>query len=129
MTASTKADKKGLGSLKGHVCTAAMGTQADNHTRTTKVIAEHMGRVCGNKMQQLVLNGKESEPTYPDGSNVSDKDKAIWGKRHDLFLKQEVQHKDQKAKVFTIVCGQCNKAMKNRVEADSSHCRDTLCRP
>ena len=116
MTATVKADDKGLGSLKGHVYIAAMGTQANNYTKTTKAIAKCVGWVYGNEMQQLVLNGKEStptEPTYPDGTNVTNKDKAIWGKRYDLFLKQEVQCKDQKAKVFTIVYGQCDKAMKN----------------
>ena len=115
MTA-TKADNEGLGSLKGHVYTTAMGTQADSYARTTKAISKCVTRVYGNEMQQIVLSGKEStptEPTYPDGTNVTDKDKTIWGKRHDLFLKQEVQYKDQKAKVFTIVCGQCDKAMKN----------------
>ena len=88
MTVNEKADDKGPGSLKGHVCTAAMGTQANNYTRTTKAIAEYVGEVYGNEMQQLVLNGKDStptEPTYPDGTNVTNKDKAIWGKRHDCF--------------------------------------------
>ena len=123
MSASTKADEKGLGSLKGHVYTAAMGAQADDYTKTTKAIAEYVGRVYGNEMRQLVLNGKESTPTelaYPDGTSATDKDKAIWSKRCDLFLKQEAQHTDHKAKVFTIVFGQCDKAMKNRVEAAAS---------
>ena len=67
-------------------------------------------------MQQLALNGTESTPTelaYPDSTSATDKDKAIWSKQYDLFLKQEVLYKDQKAKVFTIVYGQCDKAMKN----------------
>ena len=105
MTANAKADDNGLGSLKGHVHTAAMVTQANNYTWTTKAIAKHVGPVHGNEMRQLVLNGKEStptEPTYPDGTNVTGKDKAIWGKRHDLFLKQEVQCKDQKAKCLPL---------------------------
>ena len=50
MTANAKADDKGLGSLKGHVYTMAMGTQANKHTTTTKAIAECVGKVYGNKM-------------------------------------------------------------------------------
>ena len=76
MIFSTKADDKGLGTLKGHMHTVAMGTQADNYTRTTKAIAKCMGWVYGNEMRLLVLNGKEStptEPTYPDGTNATDK--------------------------------------------------------
>ena len=46
MTASTKADDKGLGSLKGCVYTAAMGTQANNYTNITKAIAKYVGGVC-----------------------------------------------------------------------------------
>ena len=75
-------------------------------------------------MRQLVLSDTESTPTEPaylDDTNATDKDKVIWSKRYDLFLKQEVQCKDQKAKVFTIVHGQCDKAMKNQVKADSSY--------
>ena len=50
MTVNAKADKKGLGSLEGHVCTVGLGTQANNYTRTKKAIAECMGRVHGNEM-------------------------------------------------------------------------------
>ena len=49
-----------------------------------KAIAECMGRVYGNEMWQFVLNEKESTPTelvYPNGTNATDKDKAIWGER------------------------------------------------
>ena len=106
MTVTTKADNKGPVSLKGHVCTMAMGTQANNCTTTTKAIAECVDRVCGDEMQQLVLSGKEftpTEPAHPDGTNATDKDKAIWSKQCNLRLKQEVQHRDCKAKVFAIV--------------------------
>ena len=61
-----------------------------------------------------------TEPTYLDGTNATKKDKTIWDKQCSLFWKQQVQHKDKKAKVFATVCGQCDKAMKNWAEADSS---------
>ena len=79
MTANAKADDWGLGSLKGHVHTTAMGAQADNHTTTTKAIAECIGRVHGNQMQQLALSGKESMPTEqacPDGTSATNKEKS-----------------------------------------------------
>ena len=101
MMTATKADDKGLGSLKGQQCTAAMGAQADNYTKTTKAIAKCVGQVCGNEMQQLVLSGTGStpaEPTYPDDMNATNKDKAIWSKQCDLFLKQEVQYKGPEGK-------------------------------
>ena len=125
MTASTsKADDEGLGSLKGCVCTTAMGAQADNHTTTTKAIAKCFGRVHGNEMQQLVLSGTESTPTEPaylDGTSATGKEKAILSKWCNLFLKQEVQHKDHTAQAFATVFGPCNEAMQNQVESDPSH--------
>ena len=99
-----------------NVHTMAMGAQANNYTTMTKAIAEYVGRVCGNKMRQLVLSVTESTPTelaYPDGTSATNKEKAIWSQCCDMFLKQEVQCKDYKAKVFTIVFCQCDKAMKN----------------
>ena len=116
MTANTKADEKGIGSPKGHVHAVAMGTQANNCTTTTKAIAECVGRVHGNKMQNLVLSGAESTPTElacPDGTSATNKEKVFWSKQCDMFLKQEVQCKDHMAKAFTIVFGQCDKAMTN----------------
>ena len=50
MTATMEADNKGLASLKGHVCTAALGMQANNCTTMTKAIAECVATVHGNKM-------------------------------------------------------------------------------
>ena len=116
MTAPTKEDDEGLDSLKGHMHTAAMGTQANDHATTTKAVAECIGRVCGDKVQQLTLSGKEStptEPVCPDVAIATNKDDPMWGESHNLLLKQKVQCKDHKAKAFTIVFGQCDKAMKN----------------
>ena len=50
MMTATKADDKELGSLKGQQCTAAMGAQADNYTKTTEAIAECVGQVHGNEI-------------------------------------------------------------------------------
>ena len=125
ITASEKADEKWLSSLKGHLCTAVIGAQADGHTTMSKAIAECIGRVHGNKMHQLALSGKEStqiEPAHPDGMTATKKDKAIWSEQiHPQNRRHNTKIRRQKAKVFTIVFGQCNKAMKNQVEANSSH--------
>ena len=99
------------------MCTTAMGASADNHIKTTKAIAEHLGWVHGNKVKQLVLSGKKSTPTelaHLDGTNPTDKDKAIWSMWHDLCLKQETQCKDDEAKMFAIVFSQCDKAIRTK---------------
>ena len=112
---------EGISALKNHIYTiAAIGKQADQYTKTTKAIGDYAGRVYGHDMKMLVTTGKDNapkEPTYPAGTKPSDKDKAIWGKKYDHYLREEAKYKDNKAKVFNIILSQCDKAMRNRVEA------------
>lgn len=121
MTVEKDDKDKGLGALKESVYSLSVaGKQADGYTKTTKAIAEYVGRVYGNDMKQLVLNGTENipmEPVYPEGDGTTDKERAIWSKRYDQFMREETKYNDHKAKVFTIVYGQCDKAMKNRIES------------
>ena len=69
--ATTKEDIKGFSVLKDHVYSLSVaGKQADGYTKTTKAIAEYVGRVYSHDMKQLVLNGTESVPVerdYPEG--------------------------------------------------------------
>ena len=98
---------------------AEPGHQADQYMQTTKAIGEYIGRVYGHEMQWLVMHLKECEPEeldYPVRGNVTEKDKAMWGKKYDLYLKKQELYVDYKVKVFTIILGQCTKAMKNKVE-------------
>ena len=116
--------KMAEGELKEFYCIASAGKQADQYTKTTKAIAEYVGRVYGHEMKILVLQGKETviqEPEYPTGSTVTEKDKAIWSKRYDLYLKKEDRYNDYKAKVFTLVLSGCDKPMRNRVESASGY--------
>ena len=126
MTAWRSNEKdEGLDSLKAKKYTvAAVGKTAGQYNDTTKAIGEYVGRVYGHDMKQLVVNGKENapeEPPYPDGKDVTDKAKAVWSKRFDHFLREEAKYNDYKAKVYTIVYGQCDKAMQNRVEGSDGY--------
>jgi hypothetical protein len=112
---------KSKAELEKHMyCMAEVGRQADQYAKSTKAIAEYVGRVYGQEMRSLVLSGTESvpkEPVYPStGTNM---EKAVWSKKYDLFLKKEEKYLDYKAKVFTIIMGQCNKPMRNMVESAS----------
>jgi hypothetical protein len=103
---------------------AAVGNQAAKYTKTTKAIAEHVGQEFGYEMRALVLNGKDgppAEPEYPDGETPTEKEKSVWLKQYDLYLKKLDRYQTDKAKVFTIVLGQCEKAMKHRIEASSGY--------
>eukprot|EP00977_Amphora_coffeiformis_P008241 scaffold1852_cov170-Amphora_coffeaeformis.AAC.1 len=75
-------------------------------------------------MKRLVMNGNDSapvEPAYPEGDNPSERDKAVWSKQYDQFLREQWKYNDDKAKVFTIVYGKCDKAMKNRIESQGAY--------
>ena len=99
--ATTKEDNKGFSALKDHVYSLSVaGKQADGYTKTTKAIAEYVGRVYCHDIKQLVLNGTESvpvEPDYPEGDAPSNRDKAVWSKRYDHFLRKETKYNDHKA--------------------------------
>ena len=116
-------DKPKISELKGHVYgMTEIGKQADQYTKTTKAIGEYVGRMYGHDMKKLVLQLEETRPEEPEYPvDQSDKNKAIWSKKYDLYLKKEERYEDQKGKVFTIIMGQCNKPMKNRVEGASDY--------
>ena len=102
--------------------------QADECTKATKAIGEHVGRVHGKEMKSLVLHlqeGNPKEPDCPSDSSATEKDKAVWGKLHDWCLKKQEVCDDYKAKVFAIVMSQCAEVMKNRVEGTTVEFVDT----
>ena len=95
---------------------ADVGKQANQYSKTTKAISEYAGRVYGLEMKMLVL-GYETvpkEPEYP--TTETDKTKAIWSKEYDMFMKKKDKYRDYKAKVFTIIIGQCDPSMRNKIE-------------
>ena len=112
-------NETGVQTLKNNIYSiSAVSKQADEYTRTTKAIGDYAGRIYGHDMKMLVMAGRDNAPTepeYPD--SPSEKDKAVWSKRYDHFLREETKYNDYKAKIFNIILGQCDKAMRNRVEA------------
>jgi hypothetical protein len=122
---AVKVPKEGITELGDAVYQlAAVGKQAAKYTKTTKAIAEYVGREYGYEMRALVLSGKDEppvEPKYPEGSKPSEREKAVWSKHYDLYLKKLDRYQTDKAKVFTIVLGQCEKAMKHRIECFSGY--------
>jgi len=95
------------------------GKHAGVYTETTKEIGNYVGRLYGDKMRKLVTKGIEStpeEPDYPEGASgkePSEKDKAVWNKRYDMYLRLEKEHMEQKSKVFTIIWSLCEKTVQN----------------
>jgi L-lactate utilization protein LutB len=85
-----KDDVLQLKELKLHMYSMGASVKADWYAKTTKEIAEYVGRIYGHDMKMLVLKGQETvpqEPEYPETTNK--KDKAIWSKKYDQYLKHE----------------------------------------
>jgi len=111
-------DEESISELKLHVYGLANNKQAEQYTKTTKAIAEYVGRVYGPEMKVLVSLSRESEPEEPEyPSTTSAKDKAIWSKKYDLYAKKSDQYVEHKAKTFTVIFGRCDEPMKSQVES------------
>ena len=87
--ATASEDKPKISELKDHVYGMTdVGKQANQYNKTMKVIGQYIGRVYGHEMKKLVLQLEESEPEEPKyPTSNEDKDKSIWSKKYDLYLK------------------------------------------
>ena len=80
----------GTSELKDKMCSAAggkSGRQADDYTKVTKAVAEHVGQVHGHAMKMLIMKGVEAdfeEPDYPEKADK--KAEAIWSKKCDWCM-------------------------------------------
>lgn len=104
------------------------GVKADQHAKAAKAIAERAGRAHCHDMKILVLKGQEAalqEPEHPQAKD--EKEKTIWSKKHDHYLKREQHCKGQKAKALAAVTGQCDDPLQSQVET-ASECEAALLR-
>ena len=118
---TTESEKVSLVELKDFTYgTAEVGEQVDQYTKMTKAIGDAIGKMFGHEMKKLVLHEEESEPTEPayPGNEKDSKAIAIWNKEYDQWLKLKRKYQEQKAKVFAIILGQCDKSMQNQAESD-----------
>ena len=105
---------------------AEIADRANEYETTKKEIGEYVGREFGHGMKMMVLHGTESintpkEPEYPTGSTVSEKDKAIWSKKYDMYTKELYKYNEHRAKVFGIILKQCEKTVANQVESGAKY--------
>jgi hypothetical protein len=111
--------------LKGHIydCATA-GRAADMYTKTTREIAEYIGRTI--KYSAVVARAMETltEPTvsYPDAlpDTATAYEKRIWDKKVDKLIDEEYRLKDITSRAYAIVWGQCSDALREKVKAHKS---------
>jgi hypothetical protein len=97
--------------------------QGDIYVKTTEAIGDYVGRIHGKAMRMLVLRGKEMPPKKPTAPSTTLKQgepiTAEWreyDKGLDFYNKKIDQYKEDKAKVFIVIMGQCTSMMRNKVE-------------
>jgi len=105
--------------LKSQVCGLASGRQAGQQTKTTKAVAEYVGRVHGHEMEVLVSLGRGMLPEEPDcpADTTDEREGAAWGKECDLCTKKSDKYVGHKAETSTVVSGCCDKPMQSQVES------------
>ena len=108
-----------IAALKGFEFDLTDAREAYRYDEVVKRVGEYCGRVYGPDIKVLVVSGIEltlEEPSYPSGDNVSEKDKAVWNKKYDRYLKKIESYDEYKAKSYEVVWGRCTKAMRNRIK-------------
>ena len=95
----------------------------DKYLKTKRAIAEHVGTKFNKKMWSLVMKKEEAtfeDPEEPDENATRGKIQKykmlLWMK-----IEEEKQYKEDKARVFWLIIGQCTTTMQNKVEASKDY--------
>jgi hypothetical protein len=97
--------------------------QADLYLRTTEAIADYVGVEYGRNMRMLVKYGNEATFTKPTAPRQT-KDSAPglleeYKTELGIYHKKMDEYKEQKAKVFVIILGQCTPSLKSKLANDA----------
>lgn len=98
---------------------------ADMYTKTTKEIAEYVGRTYkyGADIRMAIetlIVPTFSEPTDPP-KEASRTQVRIWEKRVNEFVKKETHLEENIKTIYSLIFGQCTEAMRAKLESISSH--------
>ena len=111
--------------LNGHIYDCSNYQQADTYTRTTKEIAEYVGRTYkfGSDIR-LAIEGL-SQPTWTEPADplegATRTQVRIWEKDVDEFVKRKNYFNENAKTAYSLVWGQCTDAMRAKLEARNDH--------
>jgi hypothetical protein len=103
----------------GEICDCSACNQVDGCTKTTKEVAEHVGRTCSSDArtaaETLIL------PTfdYPSDpvTGASETEKRKWTKRVDTMVCREDRFDEDLKKVCSLIWGQCTELLRAKLQA------------
>ncbi|MHA7927606.1 MAG: reverse transcriptase domain-containing protein, partial [Marinobacter sp.] len=107
--------------LKGFIYDVTDSRKADMYTRTTKEIAEYVGRTYhyGNDVKLTIENMTRASIPRPAalGANADDIDKKILDERIKVYIKRDDALTDNLKKAYALVWGQCADSLRAKLEA------------
>ena len=110
--------------LNGHIYDLS-SKQSDMYTKTTKEIAEYIGRTFkyGDDTKRAVLTLATitfNEPNYP-GDTATKPEMKIWEKEIDEHMKMKNHYKQNMKSAYNLIWGQISEALRTKLEAMNSH--------
>jgi hypothetical protein len=107
--------------LKGHIYDCSDARQSDIFVKTTKEIAEHVGRTFkkGSDARLAIENLALPILTLPadPADDTSKTLTRIWEKEVDEYVKRKTYLSDNMQTVYSLVWGQCTDVMRQKIEA------------
>jgi len=107
--------------LKGHIYDCSDVRQSDQYTKTTKEIAEYVGRTFtyGGDARLAVETLKLPIMTIPvdPPENANRTETRIWEKTVDEHVKQSSKLRENMKTLYSLIWGQCTDIMRQKVEA------------
>ena len=110
--------------LKGHIYDCSDVRQSDQYTKTTKEIAEYVGRTYkyGGDTRLTVETLKKPvivAPTDPP-DDATKTDGKIWEKEIDAYVKKKDHIEENVKTLYSLNWGQCTDIMRQKIEAHES---------
>ena len=107
--------------LQGHVYECTNFKQSDQFAKTTKEIADYVGKTYkyGGTMRNAVLS--LAHPTVEEPMEPKDESSRLqmrkWEKEVDEYVKKSYWIKEHVQSLFSLVWGQCSDAMRQKIES------------
>ena len=111
--------------LKGHIYDASDSRQSDQYMKTTREIAEYVGRTYKYGGDVRLAVETLTIPTFPvptdPAAGASRTDIRIWEKLVDEHVKR-LSHLTENIKtLYSLVWGQCSDVMRQKIEAHATY--------
>jgi hypothetical protein len=111
--------------LADHIYDCTNTRQADIYAKTTREVAEYVGRTYkyGTDVKIAVETLKLPTLKLPadpvTGANASEK--RVWEKRIDEYVKRKITLEENMKTLYTLIWGQCTDPMRARLESKTTH--------